>query len=339
VTRPRSILRFALLLLLPAFGMIASAQQRGCPDTDITVKVLTNTSRVIHLHAQVDLLTGSGLFMKQAFTDDNGNVQFNQVKSGRDYRLRVTDPNVEENMGEAFAIPCHDAPVVQILTIKLKQEAEGELKREESRDAMVSALELNVPGGAKKEFQKGVEAMEKKQLDRAEKYLLHAIALYPGYALAYNHLGVVYMMQSRQPQGVEAFERAVALNDHYPSALLNLAKVRIEEKKPADAEALLKKAVAADPRNAEALTILAHVELTAGEYADAAATASRVHALGDAQWSMAHWIAGRAYELDHKDAEAIGEYTIFLKESPNSALAQKARASLKALRAENYPAK
>jgi superkiller protein 3 len=322
----------ALLLASPAHA------QRGCPKMDLSVKVLTNTSRPIHLHAQVDLLTSSGMFVRQAFTDTNGNAQFSGVDSGSNYRLRVTDPKVEENSSDIFQLPCGDTPSFQLVTVKLKTEAETELKREESRQATISALELNVPRGAKKEFQKGAEALAKQDLARAEKNFLRAIELYPEYALAYNHLGVVYMMQKRAPEGVAAFERAVALNDRYPSALVNLAKVRIEQKKIADATRLLQNAVTADPKNAEALTLLAHAQFAAGDYAAAADTAIRVHPLGDEQYRVAHWVAAQAYERQQKDAEAISEYTILLKEVPSGPLAEKARAAVRKLRDANYPA-
>jgi len=330
----RSRLATALLLV----PIAAAAQQVPCPPADINVKVLTSTSRPLRGRTQVDLLNGSGVFQRQVFTDDNGNAEFGGVESGRNYRLRVVDPRVEENVSDVFAIPCRDVPSFQLLTIKLKSEpSDLEVKREEERQAAISALELNVPGNAKKEFQKAVEAMGKKEFERAEKGFQRALELYPQYAMAWNHLGVLYMQQGKPAQGVEAFEKAVALNDRYPSALVNLGKVRMEQRKAAEAEQLLQKAVAADPRNAEAYAVLASVQYTRKEYAAAAETATRVHPLGDEQFAIAHWIAARSYEEQQKDAEAIAEYTIFLKEAPTSTLAEKARAALKKLRDANYP--
>jgi len=199
------------------------------------------------------------------------------------------------------------------------------------------ADEPKVSPKAQKEFDAGAKALEQGDLAQAQMHFQKAIAIEPQYARAYNHLGITYMRSGHPEKGREAFEQAVALNGKSAEALLNLAKVRVGEKKGAEAEALLDRAVAADPTNAEALTILANIELLENKYALAEANASKVHQLEHAKFAMAHWIAGRAYEIEHKDAEAIAEYTIFLKESPSGALAEKARASLKILRDQNYP--
>ena len=328
-------------LPLPAFLVLALALASAqSSTTTLRVKVLTAQSRPIHLHAQVDLLNGAGLFLRQAFTDDTGNAEFGDLAPGT-YRLRVTDPLVEENMSDVFAVARGQLMEMQLITVRLKAQAEAELKRQEERaaerQATVSALELNVPGNAKKEFQKGVEALGRKDLGESEKRFRRAIELHPQYAMAWNHLGVVYMQQGHPAEGADAFEKAVGLNDHYASALINIGKARMEQKQPAVAEQLLERAVAADPRDPEALTVLASVQYTRKEYAAAAATATRVHPLGDERFAVAHWIAGRSYEEQQKDAEAIAEYTIFLKEAPTGALADKARAALKKLRAANYP--
>jgi len=336
---PRPLIsRFALCLSAVLLFTAPAPAQRVCPKTDLSVKVLSQSSRSIPQNSQVDLLTGSGIFIRQAFTDVSGNVQFQGIESGRNYRLRVTDPRVEENISEVIGVPCTDSPNLQLLTVKLKAEAETALRREEEKQATISALELNVPGNAKKEFRKGADAMQNKELARAERHLRRALELYPEYALAWNHLGVLHMQQGRSPEGVAAFERAVALNDRYPSALLNLAKVRVEQERGGEAAQLIQKAITADPKSPEAYTLLATVQYTAGDYAAAAATAMRVHPLGDEQFAIAHWIAAQAYERQQKDAEAIAEYTILLKEAPSGPLAEKARASLKKLRDVNYPA-
>lgn len=325
--------RLCLAALLVLAAALASAQSAT---TTLRVKVLTAQSRPLHLHAQVDLLNGTGLFLRQAFTDDTGNAEFSDIPPGT-YRLRVSDALVEDNMTGVFAISRGQLMEMQLVTVKLKAQAETAVRREEERRVTISALELNVPGNAKKEFQKGVEALGKKDSESAEKHLRRALEFYPQYAMAWNHLGVVYMQQGRPAEGAAAFEQAVALNDRYASALINLGKVRMEQKKAAEAEQLLQKAVASDPKDPEALTVLASVQYTRKDYPAAAATAIRVHPLGDSQFGIAHWIAARSYEEQQNDAEAIAEYTIFLKEAPANALAEKARAALKKLRDVNYP--
>jgi Flp pilus assembly protein TadD len=206
------------------------------------------------------------------------------------------------------------------------------------RETYGNGEDLKVPEKARKEFDQGMKAIQANDLAEAQKHLEKAIEEYPQYARACNALGVVYMKAGQPVKGREAFEKAVALDNNNAEALINLGKIRVREKNNAEAEKLFGRAVLAAPANAEALTLLASVQFAQDRYEEAAANASKVHALEDhAQFAVAHYIAAQSYERLHQDAEAIAEYTIFLKEAPSSPLAEKARAALKSLRDQNYP--
>lgn len=207
------------------------------------------------------------------------------------------------------------------------------------RESYGNGEDLKVPEKARKEFDLGMKAMQANDLAEAQKHLEKAIADYPEYARAYNALGVVYIRSGQADKGREAFEKAVALDNNNAEALINLAKIRLREKNKAEAEKLLTRATLAAPANPEALTLLASVQFAEDKYEEAAATASKVHAIEDHEkyYAVAHYIAAQSYERLHQDAEAIAEYTIFLKEAPGSPLAEKARAALKSLRDQNYP--
>ena len=195
-----------------------------------------------------------------------------------------------------------------------------------------------IPEKARKELEAGMRAIEANSLAEAQAHLEKAIADYPQYARAYNALGVVYMRTGQGDKGKAAFEKAVAIDNNFVEALNNLAKIRIREKNLADAEDLSRRATLAAPQNAEAFTLLATVLFAEEHYEEAAATAEKVHSFADHQpFAVAHFIAAQSYERLHKDAEAMAEYTIFLKEAPENPQAAQARAALKRLRDENYP--
>jgi tetratricopeptide (TPR) repeat protein len=317
-----------LLLLLVFCAAAAPAQMHDYALVDLKVTVQLAGTRQAVGHVRVELLDGTGILQATNYTNSDGEVEFQQLQPGT-YRLRVVDPDVEPLTTDIFRLEKRQMIASQFLSIKLKPGAhpEGVIPA-----GKVSADELKVPAKARKEFESGSALLEKNELPEAQLRFQKAIDIYPQYARAYNHLGVTLMRMGQSDKGREMFEKAVAINGSYSEALLNLAKIRIAEKNNAAAETLLQKAVAGDPTSAEALTILANVQLLEDKYEDAAANASKVHALEHAKFPMAHWIAGRAYEILNKDTDAIAEYTNYLKESPGGALAERARASLKTLR-------
>jgi len=320
---------------LLAFGLLpaAVAARHDASSSDVKVEVQLAMTRQGVGGVHVELLDEGGKVVAIGSTDSEGELTFSQMSAGA-YRLRASDPNLEDATTDTFRIESGKKSTTHTVRVRMRAGARV-IGLQAPRT--VRAKEPKVSPRAQKEFDAGAKALEQGNVAEAQTHFQKAITIEPQYARAYNHLGITHMRSGHPEKGREAFERAVALNGNSAEALLNLAKVRVGEKKDAEAETLLERAVAADPTNAEALTILANIELKENKYELAEANASKVHQFDHTRFAMAHWIAGRAYEIEHKDAEAIAEYTIFLKESPSGALAEKARASLKILRDQNYP--
>ena len=91
--------------------------------------------------------------------------------------------------------------------------------------AFVSAGDLAVPSRARKEVDKAVELMRKRELEPAIQRLHKAIAIYPPYAVAYNNLGVIYSRLGDLERERVALQKAVDLNDHYELAYVNLGRM------------------------------------------------------------------------------------------------------------------
>src|SRR4051812_12505302 len=325
--RLRAIPVLATLLALTS----ASAQVHTENLVNIRIYVIVAESRKPVLHARVDLLDVTGALQYSNYTNNDGMVEFKLITPGV-YRIRTGAADMEAFTSDLFELRQGDFSTSQTVALRQKNTAQGI-----GVGGTVSAAELKIPGKARKEFDKAAQAVDKGDLPEAKKHFQKAIDIYPEYARAYNDLGVVFMRSGERERGRQSFEKAIALDNKYSEALLNLAKVRVAEKNTTVAEELLLRAVANSPANPEMLTVLANVQLMENKYAEAAANASKVHGIGDAQYPIAHWIAGRAYEVQHKDAQAINEYTIFLKESPSGTQADEARASLKTLRDQNHP--
>ena len=83
------------------------------------------------------------------------------------------------------------------------------------------------------------------------------------------------------------------------------------------------------------LTLLAQAELLDNQPQQALANAQRVHALPDhRQFSSAHIIAGTALQKLDRPKEAVQEYELFLKESPDAPAAAQVRAAVTVLKSK-----
>lgn len=322
-----------VVLVLLLSSTAALAQRLRCDPGNLRVKVLYDNSRAARNHTAVELLNDAGVLLRRQFSDDEGNAQFQDIPGGTAYHIRVSDPIVEDNASDQIGLACGETRS-EMITVRLKADAETELKQQEAAEAMVSALDLNVPPGAKKEFEKGAEAMQDNDNANATKHLQRAIDLYPQYAMAWNHLGVIYMQTSQPDKGKEAFAKAVELNPHYPSALVNLAKVRWSEHKPTEVEDLMRKAVAADPSNLEALAILCNALVVNGKIDEALLDTNKLHSHPlHQQFALVHFLAARGLMLNKRRAEAAAQYQLFLQEAPTSPAAPQARQALAQLTA------
>jgi Flp pilus assembly protein TadD len=198
--------------------------------------------------------------------------------------------------------------------------------------ALVSASDLAVPSRARKEVDKAVELMSKRELEPAIQRLHKAIAIYPPYAVAYNNLGVIYSRLGDLERERVALQKAVDLNDHYELAYVNLGRMDIAVGDFASAESSLDKASATDPTDSVALILLSYAEFMQQHFDQTVATSRKAHAL-EKPHAFVHRTAARALEQRGNWADATAELEMFLKEEPNGPRADAARQELETVKA------
>ena len=101
-----------------------------------------------------------------------------------------------------------------------------------------------------------------------------------------------------------------------------------------EAEAYIGKALVSDPNNPEALTLLAREELQTKQYDKAIYNARKVHSLPHEHYPEVHIIAGDALLYQNKNAEAVKEYELYLKEDPDSPNAAQVRTAMAQIQAK-----
>ncbi len=318
----------AAALLLTIF---MAAQQRQGPQpqritTELVVRVSYEDDRAVGSNARVQVTNSSGVPVAENFTRSEGEARFIGLEPGM-YRLRISGIDIEEKFSEySFTINPREMTHVEYVRVRRRGDSLT------STEGSVSAAELNIPPKAKSEFEKGLKALNKQNQEEALQRFARAIELYPRYAAAINNMGVIAMQQGRKDEGLAFFRQAVKVDDQFAPPYLNLAKAVVANKDYAEAEQLLLKGASLDPTNVEMIAILAMIEFESNKLPRALASARKVHGMPHHEkFAFAHYIVGRVLESQNHGTEALAEYRLFLKESPNSASAPNVRGFIAAL--------
>lgn len=118
-------------------------------------------------------------------------------------------------------------------------------------------------------FERGGRLMEQNRLPEAERLLRRSLVLRPGWASAWNWLGVSIVRQGRIDDAAPFCNQAVQLNPKYVLALTNLADIRRVQGQISDSKDLAARAVALAPKDAWAHIVLGHACFTNGEFDEA----------------------------------------------------------------------
>jgi len=103
--------------------------------------------------------------------------------------------------------------------------------------SVVSAASLAAPKDARKAFEKGQQAMNKRQPEEAGQDFAKAAQLYPGYATAWFQLGEVQIGQRRFEDAHRSFDSAIQADPKYLEPYLGLSALEaVQEQWPQLAE-------------------------------------------------------------------------------------------------------
>lgn len=322
--------RLFLVLAMVAGLVLPAPSQIRRNKVDLTIRVLFNSDRQAGEGLRVQLLTSYGTPIDDRVTDSTGIVTFPQLDPGG-YRVRISGNNIEETTSAEIILDPMDNQRMEMVRVNPVSTETASSPGAAPAGPPISAVELNVPDSAKKEFDKGTEAMQKHDLGSARKHFDNAVKIYPKYGYAYNDLGILSAQGGDMPAARNYFQRAIMADDHYAKGYLNLAKLDAMEKNLPGAETNLNKAQSLDPTDAEILFWMARVEAAEGKYQDAIVSCNRVHQLPHQGLAVVHLLAAKAYETQKMPQQAAAEYALYLKEAPNGPDAKMARKSLAAL--------
>ena len=330
--RPSVLALLAFALTALASAQLQTPQSRSSTtnsvptrQAEITVKVSWENDRPVSDGlVRIQLTNQMGVSIAETYVRD-GEARFPNISPGQ-YKFRATGIDIEETTSDySFVIGQFDTVHMEFLRVKRKHPPAEE---QSSNQGFVSAASLNIPEKARKEFDKGLNGLDKKDYPEAQKHFEKAVAIYPKYAAALNNLGYVAMLNGQNAEGEAFFEKAIAADDQYPGAYLNLARVRWGQSRFDDAEKLLVKDTSLDPQNVEAICLLANVAARKGKYDEAITLARKVHTMPHEAFAVAHYIAGLSFQEKNQLNDAAVEFRQYLKEAPEGKSATNARTAL-----------
>jgi len=189
----------------------------------------------------------------------------------------------------------------------------------------ISKFDLQAPGKARKEYQKGYQLLMRKDLPGAIEHLEAAIRIYPKFVAAHNALGTAYLDLNENEKAREEFNRAISLDDHLPNSYLNRGIAELSLKEYAPAEESLRKASSIAPVDLQLALAFAYAEFLNHDYPGVIATANQVHSRPHQGAELVHYFAAGAFAAQGSLPEAEQQIETLLQENPSSASAEQFR--------------
>jgi Tfp pilus assembly protein PilF len=320
--------RFCAGILLTGMGTGSLRAQPPSPpqlmtQEQLTVRISFEDDRPAPPNVRVELLSISGSTVEIGATDTSGTARFTRLTPAK-YKLRITGDGIVTTESAEIDMTDSGPSITEFVRVQ----------REPQRIdvAPLPPIDVNVPPEARKEFDKASEKLEQKNWADAKTHLERAIAIYPKYALAYNNLALTYLNLNQSEKAVETFRTAAELDEHLPQANLYLGRFYYDNKDYKQAEPFLLRASDGAPKNPQILLALANTQMKNGELDQSLLNAQKVHSLPDYKpFAMAHLIAAQILSDRGKTQDAAEEYRRFLREVPESPMADRVKDALSKL--------
>ncbi len=291
---------------------------------EITGFVKYRGSGDIATSISVRLQTTSGAFIQETRTGKLGEFSFPRVACG-DYVIALDAAGyrpVRMHVEHSF-IPMEP---LQVYLVR----AEGEASTAGSDEGLICPP--YVPAKARKEYEKGLQALTEKNEAESIAHLQKAVDIYPTFELAYMHLGWVYFRQRSFPQAREALEKAIQMNPKNAVTHAILGNVRRQENQVPEAVQELEQSLSLEEASSRTHQDLGEILLKQGKLSQAYPHIFRAHQLNPGNASI-HLEYYNTLILRNEYASAAAELDEFLLLFPKHALAAKVRQQREDLRA------
>ena len=185
-------------------------------------------------------------------------------------------------------------------------------------------IDPNAPEPARKEYQAGLDEINKGKADKAIPHLEKAIELYKDFQEAYLLLGTAYMDKKEWDKAEASLRHVIQINPKATAAYLALGEMYYQQKKYPEAEKELVAALQIDDNNWQGHFTLAHVYVDANAFDKAAPHIEKANQLRP-DYADAHILAANIYIKTRNAEGALKEFQEYLRLAPKGKFAPQAQ--------------
>lgn len=194
------------------------------------------------------------------------------------------------------------------------------LKYKKGKDPNAAAGSIfaqDVPGGARKEFERGVGNLKGQKSDQAIASFKKAIEIFPDYYDALELLGTEYIKNGQYEAALDVFANGVRVNKRSFKCTYGLGVAHLKLNHLSEAVKWLEQAAELEPSSVNAQMMLGLAYGTGGAFDKAKAAFEKALQTGGPAAAEAHFYLAGMYNKQEKFHEAWTELELYLKEAKN----------------------
>lgn len=257
----------------------------------------------------------SGGVIDQVNTDARGRFRFGNLQRGY-YKVIINAPG--------FAPAQQDADLTLLVKAYLIFSLTASDSNKTTHASFADVIDARIPPSARDEFERGREALARKNHSEAIVHLQKAAAIYPEFFEAQLFLGTAFMDVRDWQKAETAMKRALEIRAGNPPALLALGEVYWRQKRYDEAERGLLDGLKLDEKNWHGHFTLARLYWEKGDVLKAGPCVGRTLQLKP-DFAEGHLLAGNVLLKLSQQHRAKIEYEEYLRLAPKGEYAAEVR--------------
>src|SRR6266478_2267221 len=326
-------LSFSLNLALIAWAPIASAQSSHFARTDgkISGTVLLKGGNRPASQVAVRVKSHAAGIFRSILTDLEGHFEVKSLPPST-YEIVVDEPGYEQAQASTQLDGSSSELVLYLKSSSVPQPPRVSYA--------VSVRELKIPNKARREYEKGLGSLAKKDLAGSLIHFTKASEVFPDYYEAYYHVGVAETRLGQKDEAMQAFQKAIdASGGRYALAEFGIGYLVYLQGKPEEAATIIRRGVEVDPSSPDGYVILGMAQLRLNR-PDEAERSAREALLRNPNFAHAYLVLSDACGHRHEYRAQLQDLDAYLKLEPNGAESEhvrKAREVVLRILAKSHP--
>ncbi len=311
-------LSFSLNLALIAWAPIASAQSSHLARTDgkISGTVLLKGGNRPASQVAVRLKSHAAGIFRSILTDLEGHFEVKSLPPST-YEIVVDEPGYEQAQASTQLDGSSSELVLYLKSSSVPQPPRVSYA--------VSVRELKIPNKARREYEKGLGSLAKKDLAGSLIHFTKASEAFPDYYEAYYHVGVVETRLGHKNEARRAFQRAIDLSGgRYAWAEFGFGYLLYLEEKPEEAVTIIRRGLEADESSPVGYLVLGMALLRLNRLDEAERSAHEA-LLRKPNFAQAYLVLADVYARRHEYRAQMQDLDVYLKLEPNGAESEQVR--------------